>query len=455
MKILFVILVVGVSYLLISSGAGIAEYVLLSALGSVIILLLTSRAERRNSLSIFMILMSCYFLYAAFCHWFRLRNGFEFIGSLDGGDYYVVWTDDLLRFKNLSDVIWRVYLDGTAPQRHGGGIFVYFYYIARLAEACKIDLHWALQLSLMPFAALIGVVEYHILRLFDEIPQRTAYRAALIFGLCSALFWLSSFIVRDLPIILAFAVMTYLALSRKRLWFKLGVGLLMAAVCLSIRLASGVAALFYLLFFFENKEDRTYKLHMFIGIFIGAVALLLSPVWEDLSELREVYLQKEYVDGQESTLASFNSLPPVISNIMKVAYAQFHPFPAWRNLVNDGPSFLDCCYNITRFPDLWVVFFRLLACLVLVFGICNRACREFLTGNKALMLNLVYMLVLLLLQDSTIEERRKLIVYPFFFLMVVLFWQKMPERSKFNSVLVTGIVYAGLALLGMIRGFVG
>ena len=254
MKIFFSLFTLAAAYLMTSSRSGVFEYLLLLLCGGGIVLLLTNKEERKNSISVFVLLMNCYFLYAAFCHWFRLSNGFEFIGSLDGGDYYVVWTDDLLRFKNLSDVIWRVYLDGTAPQRHGGGIFVYFYYIARLAEACKIDLHWALQLSLMPFAALIGVVEYHILRLFDEIPQRMAYRAALIFGLCSALFWMSSYIVRDLPVILAFAVMTYLALSRKRLWFKLGVGLLMAAVCLSIRLASGRFARPLMLCFKREKH---------------------------------------------------------------------------------------------------------------------------------------------------------------------------------------------------------
>ena len=105
MKIFFSLFTLAAAYLMTSSRSGVFEYLLLLLCGGGIVLLLTNKEERKNSISVFVLLMNCYFLYAAFCHWFRLSNGFEFIGSLDGGDYYVVWTDDLLRFKNLSDVI--------------------------------------------------------------------------------------------------------------------------------------------------------------------------------------------------------------------------------------------------------------------------------------------------------------------------------------------------------------
>ena len=254
------------------------------------------------------------------------------------------------------------------------------------------------------------------------------------------MFWLSSFIVRDLPIVLAYFLISYLIFSpaprwQRVLWLGLG-GTFLAA---SIRLSSGLGMVpLLLLAVFCDSKNKTIKVWQ-MGLCI-AVMLSLGVIKifsEETTRIYNVYMNIELMDQDgHSTLSSFNALPFGISHFVKTLYAQFHPVPAWRNMFATAANgYRDYAYNTTKFPDIWVVFFRITGVIVLFYGCVKTEIRRKIFENKPLLYSFIYIVFWLLLQSSTIEERRKLGGYSLLFLIIVLFWREMAPSSRVRVLL--------------------
>jgi hypothetical protein len=416
-------------WVLTLSGGALLEFLLFVALGSGI-LFLCLKNTRRSAVYIYFMLMLAYGSYVFFCHYIRCVNEWEIIGSADGGGYYIPCTLELSELDSWRKIWSRVW---ETPRYLGGGaIFFYFVPIKYLADWLQMDLHLALQISLMPFAAMICVVEYHILLLFG-IADKEATRWSIGFGLLSSLFWLSSFIVRDLPICLAYAVVAYLIFSNMARWKKLLVGAAMVVVVANIRMSSGMGLVpLALLAFFGDPKKKTIRPWQFVGCIVIMFALItIYGFVDEVEEVSQVYMEIELSDqGGKSVLSSFNILPFGVSHVVKTLYAQFHPIPAWRNMFQLSYDDRLYAHNITRFPDVWVVFFRIAALVTLFFGCSNRQIRRKVFENKLLLYSCIYMLLLLCAQASTIEERRKLALYPVLFVPLVLFWNNMDGYTR-------------------------
>ena len=417
------------------------------------IYLLCKKNNHHDALKIYVILMLCYGSYAFLCHGYRMACGFEAIGSMDGPGYYLPCTTELLDSQSLKELVSRI----SARKRYhlGGYIFVYFVYVAKLAQIfLNVDLHLAIQLSLMPFAALTCVAEYHLLQCFD-ISKSQAYKWSIGFGLGSALFWLSSFIVRDLPITLAYAITVYLIFSTMPRWVKLLIGTAMTVVVINIRTSSGIALVPLTLFaIFCNPKDKTIKPWQLAGCISIALALVINYGFADeFDKVYRNYLAIELMDqGGKSTLSGFNVLPFGISHIAKTIYAQFHPIPVWRNMFATASNgFRAYAFNITKFPDIWVVFFRLAAFMVLIYGCFNTSIRQKVFKNRLLLYSFIYVLLVLLSQASTIEERRKLALYPLLFVPIVLSWRHMSDYTRKYVLLLTTCLFIIVQITGWIK----
>ena len=432
----------------------LCEFLLLLAVGWGIIQLVCKKNNRAYSQRIYIILMLCYGSYALLCHAYRMANGFEAIGSMDGSGYYLPCTMELFDSRSLSELIARI--NERTRYDGGGTIFVYFVMIAKLAlNYLHMDLHLAIQLSLMPFAALICVVEYHLLRCFD-IPAPSAYKWSIGFGVGSALFWLSSFIVRDLPIVLAYFLISYLIFSpaprwQRVLWLGLG-GTFLAA---SIRLSSGLGMVpLLLLAVFCDSKKHTIKLwQLLLCIAVRLSMGLINVFTEETTRIYNTYMEIELMDQEgNSLLSSFNVLPFGFSQFVKTVYAQFHPIPVWRNMfATAATGFRDYAYNITKFPDIWVVFFRITGMVVLFYGCLKTELRNKIFENKPLLYSFSYIVFWMLLQASTIEERRKLGGYAILFLVIVLFWREMAPASRIRALLLSFALFMLVQLTYLLK----
>lgn len=450
MIIVLTALLMSMWVLTISWGA-LLEFLLFTAAGAGILFLLLKRT-RRNATYIYLVLMLVYGCYVFFCHYIRCINGWEIIGSLDGGGYYIPCTLELSALNSWRE-IWTTTWEVTRYQP-GGAIFFYFVPIKHLADWLQMDLHLAMQISLMPFAAMICVVEYYILSSFG-IGDKPAVWWSIGFGILSALFWLSSFIVRDLPICLAYAIVVSLIFSDASRTRKLLIGSAMVAIAASIRLASGMGLVpLALLGVFGDSKKRTIKPWQTICCIAITIAIIVGHGFiDELEEVSDSYFAIEQEDqGGGSTLSSFNALPFGISHIVKTLYAQIHPVPAWRNMTPFPPDGARLyAYNITHFPDIWIVFFRIAAVVTLFYGCFKRQLREKIFENKLLLYSCLYALLILCAQASTIEERRKLAVYPLLLIPVVLSWSDMDRSMKKSVMLFSFLLYFLVQLAFLIR----
>jgi len=453
MAIITLLLSIVIGALLSSSFGAVCEFILLLVINLLIIAFFCSHDNYARTMNVFATLMGCYFVYACFCHAYRMANGYTFFGSFDGLRYYIPQTIRLLNFEDITDVIRAIYSDdSTLPLKHGGSIFVYFYLIGKFAVWANVDIFFAIQISLMPFAAMMCAVQYNLLLRFG-LPRNSAYKWSIIFGLCSALFWLSSFVVRDLPISLAYSIAIYQIFSSAPFLRRLLWGCLSAAVVLTLRLASSLALVpIVLLAVFRNSERKSVRYGL-LGMFLAAVIVFGGGdiFVDELLSKQQGYLGIELRDqGGNSLLSAFNDLPFGVSHVAKTIYAQFHPIPAWRNMITNSEDVIaKSAYNIARFPDLWVVFFRITGMLILIYGCLKHSIREKLFENKPLMYSFNYALLLLILQSTTIEERRKLGVYPLLFLVIVLCWERTPPMTRRRILLLSAFLFVLLQILGL------
>ena len=445
-----------VFWILTLDWGALGEFALLLGIGCLIVRLTCKckKESRIDALKIYTLLMLYYGAYAFLCHAYRMYHGFEAIGSMDGPGYYLPCTMELFDSQSLKELIIRI----SERDRYSGGgsIFIYFVAIARLAKNyLHTDLHLAIQLSLMPFAAMACVVEYHLLKRFD-IPPSEAYKWSIGFGLFSALFGLSSFIVRDLPIILAYFLITYLIFSPAPRWQRVlwlgGVGTIIAG---SIRVASGVGMIpLLLLAVFCDPKKGTIK-YWQLGLCVAVVILMgwLEFAMDELAKVSQIYLDIELRDQDgNSLLSSFNALPFGISHFVKTVYAQFHPVPVWRNMTASAAvGYRDYAYNITKFPDFWVVFFRITGMVVLFYGCLKSEIRRKVFQHKTLLYSFIYIVLWMMLQASTIEERRKLGGYAILFTVAVLFWREMPRVSRIRALLLSLAIFASVQLVFLLR----
>ena len=434
--------------------SGLVEFLLLFMIGWSIIQLVCKKDNRPDAQKIYAFLMLCYGSYAFLCHAYRIAHGFDAIGSMDGPGYYLPCTMELFDSKSLKELIARI--NERTRYDGGGTIFVYFVAIAKLAlNYLHMDLHLAIQLSLMPFAAMICVVEYHLLRCFN-IPSAAAYKWSIGFGLGSALFWLSSFIVRDLPIVLTYFLISYLIFSpaprwQRVLWLGLGGTFLVASIRLSSGL--GMVPLLLLAVFCDSKKQTLKVWQLLLCIFVMLLLGLINIFTEETTRIYNTYLDIELMDQDgHSTLSSFNALPFGISHFVKTIYAQFHPVPVWRNMVATAATgYRNYAYNITKFPDIWVVFFRITGVVVLFYGCIKTEIRRKVFENKPLLYSFIYILFWIMLQASTIEERRKLGGYSLLFLVIVLFWREMTPSRRIRILLLSSSLFILVQLAYLLK----
>ena len=442
-----------VSWSLSLDWGALAEFMVLLATGWLIIQLTCPKENLRDARKLYTILMLCYGSYAFLCHAYRMLCGFEAIGSMDGPGYYLPCTHELFNSESLADLVSRI--AGRRRYSTGGYIFIYFVYTAKLAlNVFDTDLHLAIQLALMPFASLICVVVYHLFRIF-ELPKDEACKWSIGFGLCSALFWLSSFIVRDMPINLAYVIVIYMIFSPMPRWRKLLFGTMLTFVAANVRMASGLGMVPLLLLAIcgDSKNNQISGLGLTMCAAVTAASGLYSLIINNLSNVYKIYMDIELMDqGGMSTLSSFNSLPFGISHIVKTLYAQLHPIPAWRNMFATAANgFRTYAYNITKFPDIWVTYFRIAAMTTLIYGLCHASLRRIVAENKLLLYSFIYAVLWLCAHASTIEERRKVAIYPLLFLIAILFWRRFGVNTRKSILMFAAWMFVGVQLLHLTR----
>lgn len=430
-----------IAFIITDSLAVVFIFLIIYVLG---ITILKIFKQDQKALNIFFITFGASLIYALLLHLYMQANGYEFLQSYDGYNVYLPYTQELLNSNSVFELITTIY--DTSKYAFVGAILVPFVYVGKLAKFFGGDLYLPIQFTIMLFASLASVVVYNIL-IIKNISSRKAFRFTLLYSLLSVHFIMSTYIVRDMPITLFFYLLIFLSFkpfTTKRTLLMLAI----VAAIMSIRLSSGVFASIYILLvlFLSDKKKSVRQKIMSLIFMLGCVSILIMSmdiILQSFESKYEHYAMLESQDqGGDSTLKTFDVLPPGISHLVKATYNQFMPIPSWRSMIET--SIRPESYNIMNFPNMTNTFFSYVMWGVILISLFFKKFRSILVQNKLLFYHFIIAIIYLMVQSSTMGHRRMMGVYPVFFLIAVLFYQNFSKNDKKN---VFGISILGFLLL--------
>jgi len=435
------------SSLITSSLSPSIIFILLFFIGRESVSYFQEKKFRKNALLIFEITYIMFFIYALVCFNFMTTHGYDHLQSFDGINVYIPYTQELLNTNSLHDLIDKIY--STSKYSFIGSILIPFVYIGKLSSLIDSEFYLTIQLVIMLFASWTAVVIYNIL-LLNNISNKQALIYTLLYSIFSIHFYMSTYIVRDMPISFFFTLLIYFSFKSFTLK-RLGIMILFVVLIASIRLSSGLFSLLYifLVLFLSLKEGNGLKKIIVFSFFTSALFLLIFYI--DLIkatfELKQLQYKAIEAAAGTSTVASFNLLPPGLSHIVKAMYNQFMPIPSWRTMVET--TFRPESYNIMNFPIISATLFRYCMWFIILIGFSSKRIRTLIMSNKIVLYNILIALLFIAIQSDTMGHRRLLGVYPVFFLLSILIYQYLNNKNKKYILLMACGVFTLLQTVGL------
>jgi uncharacterized membrane protein len=424
------VLLAALSYMVTGKYSVSVIFVLFYIIGNILVRLSNKDKFQKEALKVFRVTFFSFFVYALICFVYMEANNYQYLQSFDGHEVYIPYTKQLMPTDSFFELINKIY--ETSRYSFVGSILVLFVYVGKLSYMMDGELYVTIQISIMLFAALTSVVVYRIF--LQHGMYAKAYRYTLIYSLLSIHFLMATYIVRDMPITLAYTIIIYLTFKPyavKNILIIVGLILFI----MTMRIASGIFPIVYLLiiiFFNKNKEISFTRIATSFAFFIILIIALYSYTSQFIdvfNQETEAYSDAEMEDqGGESTKAGFNNLPPVVSEFVKVGYNQVMSIPSWRKML--PTSFRPETHGAINFPEVYATLFRYVMWIVIIVGLFNRRIRTSIFSNRILLMNFIIAFVFLMLQSSTMGHRRMLGVYPVFFLIACLIYNAFNTENR-------------------------
>jgi len=447
---LYIMLFLGlVSFIITSSLSVLVIYIFLFIIGRQMIILFQNNKNVENTLLIFEMSYMIYFTYALICFLYMSYHGYDHLQSFDGINVYIPYTKELLNSNSFYDLVYDIY--NTSKYAFVGAILILFVYIGKLSLLMDGELYVTIQLSIILFASWSVVLVYNLL-VFFEIKEETALNSTLIYAFLSFHFYMSTFIVRDMPITFSFISLIYLSFQSFSIK-NLLIMILLVFFIASIRVSSGIFAslyIFLLLIMSQIKGTISDKIIINI-IFIFLIFILLFY----MDMIKSIYLLKteEYSSIEaaagESTVGAFNVLPSGIKEFSKAFYNQIMPIPSWQIMLEtvERPE----SYNIMNFPVVSATFFRYCMWSFIILGFLTKEIRIIIVDNKILFYNFLIAILFISIQSNTMGFRRVLGVYPIFFLIAILVYEKLNIDDKKRVFEFSFILFTFLQIIGFLK----
>jgi hypothetical protein len=406
--------------------------------------------QGRTEVSFFLISYFAYTFYTAVLWIIKDYFGYSYLQSFDGIKVYIPYTVELLQDNhNLFTLIDEIY--GISRYSFVGSILIPFYYIGKVSRFLDTDLYLSIQQVIVLFSAIAIPVVYKILKSFVD-NEKMVKQAIILYALLSIHLYMSAYIVRDMPITLMFYVIIYIC-TKKFTVKRLITMLLFTLLIATLRLSSAIFASVFIIYYLYNviKVSKIfYKLISltFLIIVIGFIFSLIDVIQNEYEKKSESYINKQSADQEgESTIASFNILPPGVSHFTKMIYNQLMPIPVWRKMMStsDRPE----VNNISNFALFPATLFQYFVWFLLFYGLIKM--RKTLFNKKILIGLFVISLVFLMLQSTTMGHRRMLGVYPIFFTLATITHLNLNHKIRLNIVISVVLLFILLQIAGIIK----
>lgn len=380
--------------------------------------------ERIDSLTIFLVTLTAGLLLALANYVGYVRNGVPFLYS-DQRPFYEEAQTVASQSSILSCVLY-------ASQNYLEYNFVYglnglLGYMDRLVSG---GVHFLpLLFSVAYLTALIPVFFYHTLKIY--VPNQTALRGSIYFGLATPIMAYSGFLLRDIHLALVFSIVLFWIVRDISTPRILGI-LLMFPIVAGLRIVNIFLLMAMLvIYIISGKTSKAIRVLCIVTIVVGGLfyANKISSTLLSTQSRLEHYedFTTESVNSTEGLGKKLYNLPPVIKETA-IALNGLISFPFWGK-ISSGLETQELVMNAYNTITNIGWFFILAGLLYFIKPLCA------LLGAKKNRL-LLYLFILSLLyvtsNVSNMTTRRIMYVYPFMILpfMIVYQHQSKGKRKK-------------------------
>lgn len=391
--------------------------------GNALIAVLADKQNHKTYFKVFNVSFLVYILYAMICSIYMQINNFHYLFASDTITAYVPYAQDFMQMDSLKEMWDNIYNNNISKYQHTGVITIYFAIIGKLASMFDNELYFNLQLSMIFLSSFVSLF---ICKLLKEQGIKSALKYTFVYSFLSIHFYYSILILRDIPItlfyVISFCYMTHPNKTKSLIIISLCI---LGAYLIRVQSALFLLLFIFVLFIDKKIRARTIFFMLLATIFLAYVYVKLD-VADTINETLEHSDMLLQTKAGDSTLNKFNSLPPVISHIVKIIYIHISPIPCWSFM--SISSIATPVVNNLGVARAIAVLFNYVILGFVVYGILNFKKLKF--DNK-LLFALVFALLYMGLQTDSTEQRRIMACYPMLLLFACRVNDSIPQgKSK-------------------------
>lgn len=409
------------------------------------------RTKRQSITSWLYIAASTYIL---ICYSYMQIHGYEYLLVYDTVHVYIPRVKQLLTcssYLNAIEEIWTNFNNLFLEQSNG--YYTYAVGIGFIGKFFGANTYIVQQYAITICYCLSGLVIFAIL---NKLNRNSTYnfKWSLIISLISIIFYYSTLILRDTPIMLLYLIGIYITIKGKFNLCNIGLLLLLSIICCTFRIESGLFLFSFiaLLFFTSSYQFTVVKL---VSTF--SLIILFSFFYTYYAGVLEVFDNNynNYSEGVSSGTGIIGQLQriPIIGWVMSIIYTAIQPVPAWSKMITTSSSeFGGEVYNIMNFPRIFASFFNLYILAIIAKYLTTKKLR--ISVNQSLTLGFKYQLfwglLFLLLQSAVVTQRRLMAYYCVFYILGSLIVYHCDQKSIRLTFVVSFVLFIILQIFGIL-----
>ena len=406
----------------------------------VYIMNLQSREDFPHALYLFFLFFAIYFLYATIIHW----------GLLNVYNVTNIKSDELFFYGASQEAYLRFgegygFFDIADIQRFGdtSGAVYLMGRIAQLAHITGDNSVLGQKIGIVFIASLIPTFVYMIGRLYFSI--QSSFNSAIIYGLLSFTFYLSSALLRDLHIALTFIITFYIILKPFS-WVNFLVLIVVLFWSYFLRDQTGIflmgSTMIYLFVAIEKSiVYKNIRISIYLLLLLSIIAFILSS-----EHLRDMFMTISSSSSERSA-SSANSgslgakiakLPFGLNAVALLGFSQLQPFPISWIFQGHNKGFFQLTYLLAGIAWFFGWGFLLV-------GIFNKKILKKIELKPFLIFifSIIYLLLIAIIDFSV---RRQMSVYPILYIFMVYSYLLMSPSHRTKTFISMGAIYIFLTL---------
>lgn len=410
--------------------------------------------KNKECINIYQIIYTIGYLYICISYWYMIDSNYTYLLAWDIENYFLPKVRSFLEYGSLVQAEKENWKDFNLLSRYQSGYFGYLIPFAYLSQYLGSILYVSMQFSTLLIASLSGPLIYNLLCV-NNIDKKKSFNYTLIICLFSVLFFYSTQLLRDVPVMFLYLLGIYFTFNTIFSWINLLKILIVVIFSFTLRVETGIFLMLlipvYLILTIQASKKRNIAILSSVIVFLLGLTFLainFSQIFLILNDNSEIYLESDKGTGVIGTLQNI----PIIGSILAILYNAIQPFPFWSKYQINGSFDRPEVYNIMTFPLSFASFFNwIVIFFILTFAFHNKIRKKVIPFVSRPLLYQLYLGILFLyIQALVIDQRRLMAYYVVFYIFFYIIWVNISKNDKGRLFMCALSSYVVLQLFALI-----